>query len=166
MVAEGTFRSDLFYRLNVISTRVPPLRERMEDIPILVYDFLKESSSIYNKSIPTIHQEVFNRLCEYNWPGNIRELRNLIERMVVLHEGNEIFEQDINQLLRNKMVSSKSFNSITPSLTEEKESLERERILQTLEKTYRNKSITAKELGMSRATLYKKMKKYGISFTK
>ncbi|MGW9019601.1 helix-turn-helix domain-containing protein, partial [Priestia megaterium] len=123
-------------------------------------------SSIYNKSIPTIHQEVFDRLYDYHWPGNIRELRNLIERMIVLHEGSEIFEQDIDQLLPNEKEVSKSFNPITPSLTEEKETLERERILQTLEKTYRNKSITAKELGMSRATLYKKMKKYGISFQK
>ncbi|MEC1476795.1 sigma-54 interaction domain-containing protein [Bacillus haynesii] len=166
MVAEGTFRSDLFYRLNVFSTRVPPLRERLEDIPILVYDFLKEFSSIYNKSIPTVHQEAFNRLCEYHWPGNIRELRNLIERMVVLHEGSEIFEQDIEHLLPNKVTLTKSFNPVTPSLAEEKENLEKERILQTLEKTYRNKSITAKELGMSRATLYKKMRKYGISFSK
>ncbi|MDM5224338.1 sigma 54-interacting transcriptional regulator [Peribacillus sp. NJ11] len=166
MVDEGTFRSDLFYRLNVFSARVPPLRERMEDIPILFYDFLKEFSSIYKKSIPTIHQEAFNRLYEYHWPGNIRELRNLIERMIVLHEGSEIFERDINQLLPNEKIFSKPFNPITRSLIDEKENLERERILQTLEKTYRNKSITAKELGMSRATLYKKMKKYGISYRK
>ncbi|MGA4923175.1 sigma-54-dependent Fis family transcriptional regulator, partial [Bacillus subtilis] len=67
---------------------------------------VKEFSSIYNKSIPTIHQEAFDRLYDYHWPGNIRELRNLIERMIVLHEGSEIFEQDIDQLLPNERAVS------------------------------------------------------------
>ncbi|MBS4192778.1 sigma 54-interacting transcriptional regulator [Bacillus sp. FJAT-49705] len=164
MVSEGTFRSDLYYRLNVFATRIPSLRERIEDLPCLVYEFLEEFSSSYNKPLPSIHKEALNRLCEYHWPGNIRELRNLFERLMVLHEHSEISEMDITQLLPQAKQLVKPLYTVPLSLKNEKESIERERILQTLEKTYGNKSISAKELGMSRATLYKKMKKYGIGY--
>lgn len=162
MVAEGTFRSDLYYRLNVFATRIPSLRERIEDLPCLVNEFLVEFSSAYNKPLPAIRKEAINRLCEYHWPGNIRELRNLIERLMVLHEDSEISEMDIAKLLPQTSQIEQAFHSISLSLKNEKEWLEKERILQTLEMTYGNKSICAKELGMSRATLYNKMKKYGI----
>ncbi|SMQ81486.1 PAS domain S-box-containing protein [Bacillus sp. OV166] len=159
MVSDGTFRSDLFYRLNVFSAQIPPLRERKDDIPFLLYDFLKELSIKYNKAVPAINRETVHRLTEYHWPGNIRELRNLVERLVVLHERSEIFENDIDQLLPQ---AKRTIDTTVRSLFHEKERLEKERILQTLQTTYGNKSITAKELGITRATLYKKMKKYGI----
>ncbi|PGY10295.1 sigma-54-dependent Fis family transcriptional regulator [Bacillus sp. AFS031507] len=159
MVSDGTFRSDLFYRLNVFSAQIPPLRERKDDIPFLLYDFLKELSIKYNKAVPAINRETVHRLTEYHWPGNIRELRNLVERLVVLHERSEIFENDIYQLLPQ---AKRTIDTTVRSLFHEKERLEKERILQTLQTTYGNKSITAKELGITRATLYKKMKKYGI----
>jgi sigma-54 dependent transcriptional regulator, acetoin dehydrogenase operon transcriptional activator AcoR len=160
MVSQGTFRSDLFYRLNVFSAYIPPLRERKDDIPFLFNDFLRELSIKYSKAVPVINRETVHRLTEYHWPGNIRELRNLVERLVVLNERNEIFEKDIDQLLPQ---SKSVIDSPVRSLLDEKERLEKERILQTLQRTYGNKSITAKELGITRATLYKKMKKYGIT---
>ena len=98
MVASETFRSDLFYRLNVFSTCIPPLRERMDDISYLAHHFLKEFSFKYNKPVPFVHQEAAKQLHNYSWPGNIRELRNIIERLIVLHEGNEIRESDILRL--------------------------------------------------------------------
>ncbi|MCM3118615.1 sigma 54-interacting transcriptional regulator [Neobacillus sp. MER 74] len=159
MVSDGTFRSDLFYRLNVFSAQIPPLRERKDDIPFLLYDFLKELSIKYNKAVPAINRKTVHRLTEYHWPGNIRELRNLVERLVILHERSEIFENDIDQLLPQ---AKRTIDTTVRSLFHEKERLEKERILQTLQTTYGNKSITAKELGITRATLYKKMKKYGI----
>ncbi|RBW67423.1 sigma-54 interaction domain-containing protein [Bacillus taeanensis] len=162
MIAEGTFRSDLFYRLNVFAIHVPPLRKRLDDIPYLVDDFLEDLAFKYNKPAPIIYKEAIKRLFDYRWPGNIRELRNLIERLVVLHEGSEISELDISKFLPQTKTVSQPVDIPSLSFTDEKEKLEKERILQTLQKTYGNKSITAKELGMSRANLYKKMKKYGI----
>jgi PAS domain S-box-containing protein len=160
MVLSGTFRSDLFYRLNVFTAHIPPLRERIDDISFLTHHFLKEFSFKYNKPAPFVHQEAMNRLHTYFWPGNIRELRNIIERLIVLHEGKEIREANILQLLP----SQKSVYQTERSLTDEKKNLEKTRILQALEDTYGNKSIAAKKLGMSRANLYKKLKKYGITF--
>ncbi|MDM5196745.1 sigma 54-interacting transcriptional regulator [Fictibacillus enclensis] len=162
MVAEGSFRSDLFYRLNVFKISIPPLRERMEDIPYLLYHFLQELSFKYGKPIPAVNPGTLNLLSAYPWPGNIRELRNIVERAVILNERSEITETDITNMLPQPHHVPKPVESLTLTFTAEKERLEKERILQTLQNTYGNKSITAKELGMSRATLYKKMKKYGI----
>jgi transcriptional regulator with PAS, ATPase and Fis domain len=162
MVSDGSFRSDLFYRLNVFTVRIPPLRERTDDIPYLINVFLKELTFKYSKPVPSFHKETLNRLRDYYWPGNIRELRNLIERLVVLHERTEITESDIVPLLPQSQEFKKNFDTSQRTLSFEKERLEKDRILQTLQRTYGNKSISAKELGMSRATLYKKMKKYGI----
>lgn len=161
MVAEGTFRSDLYYRLNVFSIKVPPLRERRDDIPFLVYDFIEEFSNKYQKPDYTIEKSAISLLSSYDWPGNIRELRNVIERLVVLNDHGEITETDLLSILfTGKRI--KPSNSKETSLTLEKERLEKERILEMLHYTYGNKSITAEKLGMSRATLYKKIKKYNI----
>lgn len=160
MVLSGTFRSDLFYRLNVFTAHIPPLRERTDDISFLTHHFLKEFSFKYNKPAPFVHQEAMNRLHTYFWPGNIRELRNIIERLIVLHDGKEIREANILQLLP----SQKSVYHTECSLTDEKKNLEKTRIIQALEDTYGNKSIAAKKLGMSRANLYKKLKKFGITY--
>ncbi|RFU66871.1 PAS domain S-box protein [Peribacillus saganii] len=161
MVSEGTFRSDLFYRLNVFSVRIPPLRERIDDIPYLIHTFLNELAFQYSKPVPVIRRETINLLQQYHWPGNIREIRNLTERLVILNEHSEITETDITQLLPLAKPIVPVFG-MKVSLTDEKEKLEKERILQTLKKTYGNKSLTAKELGMSRANLYKKLRKYHI----
>lgn len=162
MVKEGTFRSDLYYRLNVFSINIPPLRNRKDDIPFLVYDFLEEFTLKYEKQDYTIEKSALHLLMEYGWPGNIRELRNMMERLVVLNESGEITLADVQQTLNieSDILMNIEFKGLSLSL--EKERLEKERILEMLHNTFGNKSITAKKLGMSRATLYKKMKKYGI----
>lgn len=165
MVLEGRFRSDLFYRLNVITIQIPPLRERLDDIPYLVNIFLKELSFKYRKPIPKLQNETYRRFSQYDWPGNVRELHNVIERLVVLNEQEEIEDGEISKLLPQFQEVHQEFITAPLTLSLEKERLERESILQALKRTYGNKSITAKELGMSRATLYKKIKKYGIDIT-
>lgn len=166
MVVAGTFRSDLYYRLNVFSITVPPLRARRDDIPFLVYEFLEEFTNKYQKQDFTIEKDALTLLGSYDWPGNIRELRNVVERLVVLNDHGEITEADIISIVFNgyEASMSKSLRTRDLSLSGEKERLEKERILETLQDTYGNKSITAEKLGMSRATLYKKIKKYGIVF--
>lgn len=162
MVKEGTFRSDLYYRLNVFSINIPPLRNRKDDIPFLVYDFLEEFTLKYEKQDYTIEKSALHLLMEYEWPGNIRELRNMMERLVVLNESGEITLADVQQTLNIESDILMNIELKGLSLSLEKERLEKERILEMLHNTFGNKSITAKKLGMSRATLYKKMKKYGI----
>lgn len=166
MVAEGTFRSDLYYRLNVFSLKIPPLRDRRDDIPYLVYDFLEEFTYKYQKQDFAITRQAVSLLSSYAWPGNIRELRNVIERLVVLNDSGEITESDCLEILNNGRDIGRKIELGAATLTDEKEMLEKERIIETLESTFGNKSVTAKRLGMSRATLYKKMKKYGIEFQK
>ena len=164
MVEEGTFRSDLFYRLNVVSLPIPSLRERIEDIPELVHYFLYELSIKYQKPIPTISTDAMHVFLEYDWPGNIRELRNIVERVMILAEGGEIKPAELRHFFPKRTPVKKS-NAET-SLAEEKTMLEKERIEAALKKTYGNKSAAAKELGISRATLYQKIKKYGITVEK
>ncbi|AZU59976.1 MULTISPECIES: sigma-54 interaction domain-containing protein [Bacillaceae] len=165
MVSEGTFRADLYYRLNVFSVHIPPLRERKDDIPYLIHDFLREFSYKYNKPNLTIHNEATNKLKHYQWQGNIRELRNIIERLVVLEDQNLITENDIYRVIPNlKKDSSPSIKIKEFSLTDEKDQLEKMRIIDTLQNSYGNKSMTAKKLGITRATLYKKLRKYGIIY--
>lgn len=158
MIQEETFRSDLFYRLNVIQITMPPLRERLEDIPELVQLFLDELKVEYQLTTPSFTEEAVELLLQYDWPGNIRELRNIIERAVIISEQNEIGMKELLSLFPK----SQSMTKKTASLTEEKQLLEKERIEQVLKQTHGNKSAAAKELAMSRVTLYKKIKKYGI----
>ena len=100
-VEQGTFRSDLFYRLNVLRIHLPPLRERREDIPILVRHFIKEYSKQHDRAFHGISAEAMQILVEYPWPGNVRELRNLIESMVVLSPGHEIHPEDLPRQIRD-----------------------------------------------------------------
>ncbi|MBU8880655.1 sigma 54-interacting transcriptional regulator [Bacillus sp. FJAT-29790] len=162
MVANGTFRSDLFYRLNVFSIQIPPLKERVRDIPELVDDHFKELSLRYNRPAPAISQDALNLLCSYHWPGNIRELHNLLERLFVINDRSDISTADVADALPQISSLNKPIDSTPLSLIDEREQLEKERIIQVLRNTYGNKSITAKELGISRATLYKKIKRFGI----
>ncbi|MBA4535951.1 sigma 54-interacting transcriptional regulator [Bacillus aquiflavi] len=161
MIEEGLFREDLFYRLNVVSIHIPPLRERIEDIPELIQLFLKEFSIKYKKPVPIIDPEVMVTFMHFPWNGNIRQLKNTIERMMILADEDVIKSDHLpsNFVLtkRNEPVNS-PINEIEPSgLHDEKSS-----ILFALQKTYGNKSAAAKLLGISRVTLYNKMKKYNI----
>ncbi|MBO1001862.1 sigma-54-dependent Fis family transcriptional regulator [Pseudogracilibacillus auburnensis] len=157
MVRKGDFRSDLYYRLNIFPIHVTPLRERKKDIPLLVYTFLHELGGKYDYKVSTFNQEVMEVLDTYQWPGNIRELKNFIERLLIINESDDITASEILELLPNHN------DHQARSLVDEKSNMKKERILETLEQTFGNKSITAKKLGISRATLYQRLKKYEIN---
>ncbi|GED67801.1 sigma-54-dependent Fis family transcriptional regulator [Brevibacillus reuszeri] len=179
MVFEGRFREDLYYRLNVFSLEVPPLRERREDLPELVQIFIHEYSVAHEQSVPRIAPEVMQALFDYTWPGNIRQLRNVIERLSILQENGVIMPEHLPSVIRshsneprlsapvskNTAFSPAFAASPLPhnSYAPEPASSERERIVAALERTYGNKKAAAELLGMSRGTLYNKMRKYNIN---
>ncbi|ABO50252.1 sigma54 specific transcriptional regulator, Fis family [Desulforamulus reducens MI-1] len=160
MMAHGTFREDLYYRLNVVSLEIPPLRERREDIPELVYLFLQEFSQLYNKQISKLEPGVMATFLAYSWPGNIRQLKNIIERMVILTEGDTVLESAIPESL--KLSSRQDQATATIGLASVTEQTERELIIRTLKQVNGNRSEAARMLGIPRSTLYYKMHQLGI----
>ncbi|MFZ7103172.1 MAG: sigma-54 interaction domain-containing protein [Peptococcaceae bacterium] len=161
MIQEGTFREDLYYRLNVVSVEIPPLRKRKEDIPELVYLFTREFCSLHNRNIVQIEPEVMNIFLNYAWPGNIRELRNVIERMVIMAENNRMTEDNLPVGL--KLTKYKTIHHEGSTLIDVTDRAEKEVILQALDGSDGNKSKAAKILGIPRSTLYYKMKKLGVA---
>lgn len=152
-VAEGTFRPDLFYRLNVFEIRVPPLRERREDIALLADHFVQKFSRAMNKPFSSISRTAVDLLTQYDWPGNVRELENAIERAMVVGRGPEIQSTDLPLKLNH--------TSAIPS-SQTLEDVEREHILKVLEGCHWNQSMAARVLKIDRVTLYNKIKKYGF----
>ena len=155
-VKEGNFREDLFFRLNTVPFYLPSLIDRKDDIPLLVEYFLKKSSIQHGISEKRISKEALSKLLSYNWPGNIRELKYVIERAVILSKGDVIKEEDI--ILHP--IETKKEEKITEKIKPLSE-IEKEVIKKAL-KIYRNKKEAAKMLGIDPSTLYRKMKKYGI----
>jgi two-component system response regulator HydG len=153
MVESGEFRQDLLYRINTVEINLPPLRKRKDDINILADSFLKKFSNRYNKTGLKISAKAAKDLKEYGWPGNIRELKHLVERAVIMSENNIIEEHDF-------ALKKKKVDEISDSLNVEK--VEKNTIIKAIEKFDGNYSKAANELGMGRSTLYRKMKKYGI----
>jgi transcriptional regulator with PAS, ATPase and Fis domain len=151
MVEKGTFREDLYYRLNVVNIVVPPLRERFEDIPLLVEYFIRKYCTSMNRPPVTIDAPALKRLEEFNFPGNVRELENMIERAIVVGNGRKITLKD---LPLEKSIISNSIESL--------EELEKTHILQVLNKYNWNITRTAKALKVDRVTLYNKITKYGL----
>ncbi|MBK6345793.1 MAG: sigma-54-dependent Fis family transcriptional regulator [Bacteroidales bacterium] len=151
MVEKGTFREDLYYRLNVMNIHIPPLRERTEDIPLLVDYFIRKYCTSMNKPLITIETAALKRLLDYPFPGNIRELENMIERSIVVGNGKKI-------LLRDLPLGKEVIDSSVESLDE----FEKAFILQILNKYSWNISRTAQALKVDRVTLYNKIKKYGL----
>jgi len=154
MVEQGTFREDLFYRLNVVNIHIPPLRDRIADIPLLVDYFIKKYCLSMNKPPAAIDPTALKRLQEFNYPGNIRELENMIERAIVVGDGKRISLKDLPLE-----------KSIVNSSTESLDDFERAFILQILHKYSWNISRTAKALKVDRVTLYNKIKKYDLKPT-
>ncbi len=156
-VKKGTFREDLFYRLNVIPIFVPPLRERKEDIPELVRYFLDYFAKEYGQKPKKITPEALKAIENYNWPGNIRELRNVIERLVIMTPSNIISQKDIiiSETSRSDYFSYKT-------LKEAKESFEKDFITKKLEENNWNISKTAEILNIERSNLHRKIKAYNI----
>jgi DNA-binding NtrC family response regulator len=151
MVENGTFREDLYYRLNVVNIYVPPLRERLEDIPLLIEYFIRKYCTSMNRQPVTIDSSALKRLEEFNFPGNVRELENMIERAIVVGNGRKISLKD---LPLEKSIISNSVESL--------DELERLHILQILNKYNWNISRTAKALKVDRVTLYNKISKYRL----
>lgn len=159
-VEEGEMRHDLYFRLNVMTLSLPPLRERRDDIPFLAYYFLKKFSTLMKHDVNEISTEAMQRLVEYDFPGNIRELSNFIERGVALaqeHElGTEYLPQSLGALTVRVFTPEKA---ATPSTLKEQE---REHIVNALQMTDGNRTEAAKILGIDRVSLWRKMKKMGI----
>jgi two-component system NtrC family response regulator len=162
-IQKGTFREDLYYRLNVVTVFLPPLRERKEDIPPLIEHFLKKYRRENQKSMVSLSKEARDLLLNYNYPGNIRELENIVERAVVLSRGDTIMTQDLPLNLREGKVEDLMKQSGKGrSLPETLEEIERLRITQALENSHGVQTRAAEELGISERVLRYKMKKYGI----
>ncbi len=152
-IKKGDFREDLFYRLNVISIHMPPLRERKEDIPLLANAFVKQQCMKMNREIVKISPPALRQLMDYHWPGNVRELENIIERALVIGAGKEILTDDLPFSRTDARVSD-SPKSL--------KMMERAHILRILELTEWNISKAAREMDIDRQTLYNKMNKYAI----
>ncbi len=157
-VKEGKFREDLYYRLSVIEIKIPPLRERKEDIPVLVNNFIKTISEENKKPIRGIDNEAMTLLLQYPWPGNVRELKNVIERAVVLARGEYITANELPEKIRATGISGSSSGTLKDALSEYERSL----IISAYEQHRHDKDATAKALGIDLVTLYRKLKKYGI----
>jgi len=158
MLKKGRFREDLYYRLNVLRLELPPLRERKEDIPLLANYFLKKLKKIEPKPITGLNAEALSLLMSYNWPGNIRELENTIERAYILCSQGEITPAHLPE----EIFSLKPTLSPT-NFKQNKAELEKEIILKALAKNNYNKTATAKDLGIHKTTLFRKLKKLGIN---
>lgn len=158
-VEQKTFRQDLLYRINTITIRIPALRERKEDIPLLAQHFLDRYSRHYQKPVLSLSAGALHRLSSYRWPGNVRELQHVIERAVIFAESGVIQENDLEIETGNTLQPVSSTTSGRMLNLEERE---REAILQALEIHKGNLSLVARELGLSRAALYRRLEKYGV----
>jgi DNA-binding NtrC family response regulator len=157
-VKEGHFREDLFYRLNVIEINMPALRERSDDIPVLIKHYLDQFTKEAGKHLKDIDYEAMQALLAYDWPGNIRELRNTMERAVVLADGDLITIHDLPDKFRTLDIEGVSTSSLRQAL----DNFEREYIKRCLTENKGNKENAANKLGIDLATLYRKLKKLRI----
>ncbi|MCK4852854.1 MAG: sigma-54-dependent Fis family transcriptional regulator [Bacteroidales bacterium] len=155
MVREKSFREDLLYRINTVEIKVPPLRERRSDIPLFTDHFTRLFARKYNKTGISLHQDVYQKLDTYSWPGNIRELQHVIERAIILNDKDIL--KPVDFLIMHETSHS------TDLVGFRMEDVEKQTIQQVLVKYRYNISKAADELGMARTTLYRKMTKYGIS---
>ena len=161
MVAEGTFREDLYYRLNVIDIRTPALKDHREDIALLVARFLKELAARNGSPVTGIEPTALKALEDYDWPGNVRQLRNVVEKMIVLATGDKLTVADIPLEVKSAPPTSHtSHTSHTSPLS--LATSEREQILAALERCGNNKSKAAEELGISRRTIHRKLKEWSL----
>ena len=160
MVKEHLMREDLYFRLNVVKIELPPLRDRREDIPLLVHAFINEFSQVDRKKVTGITPEALGILQYYDWPGNVRELRNCIESMVVLAKKPILDEDDIPAEIRRLQTDIPVFSS--PDSLNIK-TMEKELIRAAIAQASGNKKRAAEQLGISRRTLYRKMEEYGLT---
>jgi DNA-binding NtrC family response regulator len=166
LVRQNRFREDLFYRLNVIPIRVPPLRERVSDIPLLIQHFLQLFSRTKKKPLKRLSPAAMDLIRQHSWPGNVRELENLMERLVILTEGEVIEVSDLperfQQLASSPQAKTEKFSERGILFTDVVQSFERDLILKALDQSNWVKSRAAQLLHLNRTTLLEKMKKQNI----
>lgn len=160
LIKEGKFREDLYFRLNVVSIKLPPLRERIEDIPLLIDAFLHEFSRTHNKKIINISPEARKLLYKYPWYGNVRELKNCIESMVVVSTKDIIQVEDIPDHILQRSEKASASTGLAAGMTMEE--VERELIRSTLAAVGGNREEASKMLGIGERTLYRKLDRYGL----
>jgi Nif-specific regulatory protein len=167
-VKEGTFRLDLYYRLNIINIAIPPLRERKEDIIDLVTHFVKRYRTAFKKDINFLPKSIINKLLAHNWPGNVRELENVIQRAVLMAKTNIITEQDLifdvqagqdQAMSVSTLISQYDGESLKGILS----NLERDILTHALEKYQGNVALAAKALKVGKTAFYDKLKRYSVS---
>jgi transcriptional regulator with PAS, ATPase and Fis domain len=156
MVSDGRFRQDLFFRINVMNIYLPPLAKRRQDIPLLTHYFINKYKSLSGKAVTDISPEALRQLMVYDFPGNVRELENIIERAIVLARGETI---EIEHLPEMAVHTFRSNKGIIPSLDDQ----ERSYIEWVLDQTEGNKTKAAEILGIDRVSLWRKLKKYAIN---
>ncbi len=161
-IKDGTFREDLFYRLNIVSINIPPLRERKEDIIPLIEFFIKKYSEENHKKDIEISKEALDRLLKYNYPGNVRELENIIERAVVLSRRNVVSVNDLPFGVKGLVEEERLDDLTTGTLSEQVEALEKKMIYNALKKTNGNQTQAGKLLGLTERNLRYKLNKYNI----
>jgi two-component system response regulator AtoC len=172
-VEEGRFRDDLFYRLNVVPIHLPPLRERRDDIPLLVEHFIGKYNTRLNRAIKGISPDALNVILNYRWPGNIRELENVIERSIVFCETNTIEAKNLPETLSERPAATAA--GATPAMAEDSSmkdivkhatvEIEKNLIVKALAETKDNVTQAAKKLKISRKSLQNKMKEFGLRET-
>jgi len=163
LVEDGQFREDLFYRLSVVTVNLPPLRERKNDIPLLVEHFLKKQCAKYQIPLVSISEEALEVLAEHNWPGNVRELENVVEQLVVLGKGDVVRPEHLPVDLRQHRSRIANISLKLPEEGISLEDVEKEILLQALEKHDWHQTKAARYLSISRKTLIYRMEKYGLT---
>jgi two-component system, NtrC family, nitrogen regulation response regulator NtrX len=163
LIAQGGFREDLFYRLNVIPIEVPPLRARKEDVPALVEHFIRVFCAENGKRLKTVSPSALTYFMTYDWPGNVRELRNMVERLVIMVPGEAIGAEDLPPPLRPKSETAAATPGNGKLLKEARDGFERAYILAELRAQDWNMTRTAERLGIERSHLYRKIRAYGIA---
>jgi DNA-binding NtrC family response regulator len=157
-VKKGSFREDLLYRINLIQIEVPPLRKRINDIPVLAEYFINDAVRAYSLQTKSLSRAAVEWLCEQAWPGNVRELKNIIERSLLLTKGDKINPEDF--------ITAQLPGRIPENSTHTLDEMEKQMIISTIEECRGNLTRTAEKLGIGRATLYRKMEKHGIQTDK
>jgi DNA-binding NtrC family response regulator len=159
LLREGALRKDLYFRISTVKVRVPPLRERPDDVMLLAEHFLLRYGEKYRKGVRGISQPAYSLLARYDWPGNVRELESVVEHAVLFSQGEQIMPEDLPEQLR--AAESSNFRCVIPPYLTMEE-IEREAIAQTLERTGGNVKKTAQILDYHRPTLYRKLKRFGL----
>jgi transcriptional regulator with PAS, ATPase and Fis domain len=161
-VREGRLRQDLYFRINTVTLQIPPLRDRREDIPVLVRAFLDRYRARHARPVDAIEPEAYRRLLAYAWPGNVRELQHALERAVLVSRSRTITVGDLPEALRQGDGEAKPGVAPADVPAGSLEEIERASIVKALESTRWNKQAAAAILGLRRPTLYSKMRKHGI----